>query len=413
MLLNHVFKNIDEAIDYILVEESTVIDNDKEKLYPFLNYIESNRLIDSFKNPLLGFFNLAPTDKFVMTRLTNERYSLKPNLKKSRFLYRGQNEYHDPCIPSLFRNLSQTYFIEESMLCQELYLLILSHPLVQLMDIGIQHKGETYRFAVNPYGLAQHYYNKTKELDLTKDIDVASFFAVTTNNWETDSYSPILDESSEGVLYYYKLDIERDFKIGHPVTGEPLLTTIGLQIFPRSERQQGFLYELEKGDNFNNNPQVTIVRFQQNAKCSQRIFDKFQGGKILFPDDILMQHWKKENKDKKLLSERTLEFNHRNNPKVPKEMLRSMMADKGYSFEDYIPSFTKVELNEYYKSAISIWENFCSKIYIPGDKDDSFKKTLLNAPYNKEYEWAFNPNSSNRKDLREGYLLHEIIDFIS
>lgn len=413
MLVDHIFRNIDEAIDFIIVEETETLRTERQKNPFALQIAEHLPFFDSFNNPYLGFFNSAPVDKFIMTRLSNNRYALKPNLRNSRFLFRGQNKYYPQCTPSLFRCPDQSYFIEECILAQEMYLLILSHPLVQLMDVGIQYKGKTYRFAVNPYGLAQHYYNKTKELDLTRDIDVASFFAVTTYDWKTDTYSPVTDESKEGVLYYYKLNVENDFKNRHPITKEPLLTTIGLQIFPRSEHQKGFLYALQQGEDFNNNPQVTAVRFHQKADVSQRIFDIFQGGNILFPNDILASHWKKENKDKKRLSERALKLNHRYNLNVPIEDLRSIMINKGYSFEDYIPHFTKDELNDYYKSAIPIWNEFCSKIYIPGDKDGDFMKTLRNAPFSKEYEWAFNPNISYKKDLSKGFLLHEIIDLIS
>lgn len=47
-----------------------------------------------------------------------------------------------------------------------------------------------------------------------------------------------------GILYYYSLDIDTDFK-------EVPLTTIGLQVFPRSGKQYGFLYRLTKEQNFN------------------------------------------------------------------------------------------------------------------------------------------------------------------
>lgn len=416
MLLDHVFRNIDEAIDYILVEEIEEFRKDwRRHVYP-LQTSDFRQLIDidSFDNSYSGYFNNAPLDKFIMTRLSNGRYALKPNLKKSKFLYRGQNGYYDPCTPSLFRNPDQSYYIEECMLGQELYLLILSHPLVQLLDLGIQYKGKTYRFAVNPTGLMQHYYNKTRQIDLTRDINIAAFFAVTDYNWEADMYSPVLDENREGVLYYYNLDIECDFKADKTGIPIPRLTTVGLQVFPRSERQQGFIYDVHRGENFNNHPRLTAVKFRHNAHISQRIFESYEHGKYLFPDDILMKHWRRENKDRKLLSEISLEYNHRENPNKSKDQLRSMMEEKGYQFKKNKPHFNEEEIKDYYLSIKDgFWEEFCSKIYIPEDKDGSFMETLLNAPNNPDYMWAFRPDIPHKVDCAKGYLLRKDRQFFS
>lgn len=60
----------------------------------------------------------------------------------------------------------------------------------------------------------------------------------------TDSYSPIIDENHKvGVLYYYAIDYFKDFK---PQLNGEQLSTIGLQVFPRSGEQKGFLYQCNK-----------------------------------------------------------------------------------------------------------------------------------------------------------------------
>ena len=85
MLLDHIFRNIDEAIDYILVEEVEAFRKDcRRHDYPFQTSDFRQIIdIDSFDNSYSGYFNNAPLDKFIMTRLSNGRYALKPNLKKS------------------------------------------------------------------------------------------------------------------------------------------------------------------------------------------------------------------------------------------------------------------------------------------------------------------------------------------
>ena len=47
---------------------------------------------------------------------------------------------------------------------QEMMLLMLSHPMVQLLDMGVEINGELMRFEMNLFGLTQHYYNKTRFL---------------------------------------------------------------------------------------------------------------------------------------------------------------------------------------------------------------------------------------------------------
>ena len=44
-----------------------------------------------------------------------------------------------------------------------MFYLILSHPLVQLLDLGVVLNGELVRFEMNLYGLIQHYYNPLAE----------------------------------------------------------------------------------------------------------------------------------------------------------------------------------------------------------------------------------------------------------
>ena len=71
---------------------------------------------------------------------------------------------------------------------------------------------------------------------------------------------------------------------------EELLSTIGLQVFPRSGRQRGFIYQCTMDTNFNNLSQVKAVRFKHNAKIAQTIHASMNGGEKLFPRDVLQAH---------------------------------------------------------------------------------------------------------------------------
>ena len=205
-----VFENIYEARDYILSIETDTLSKNMHRNsapavfrtpsfnVPYEEYIKSAYIpINSLDYPLSAYYNDADDSKFIMTKLRSGRYSLKPNLKNRNFLFRGESEFHPLCKPNLFRNPRKMYFLDSMIYGDEMVRVILSNPLVQLLDLGVKLDGSVYRFEMNLYGLLQHYYNKSSLLDLTSDIDVALFFATQKYDWESDKYTPIIDENHE------------------------------------------------------------------------------------------------------------------------------------------------------------------------------------------------------------------------
>lgn len=408
----YIFENIDQALKYVLETEQKTLAADiyrqkalEIRLFPDLTTPPIP--VDSLEYPLSAWFNDVDNDKFVMTRLMSGRYSLKPNLRNRKFLFRGESEFHNPCKPNLFRKPKQKRFTAELARGQEMMLLMLSHPLVQLLDIGVELDGNVYRFEMNLFGLTQHYYNKTTLIDLTSDPMVAAFFATTKHDDKTDTYSPIVDENHEpGVLYYYNLDINTDF--GKPAgTQQSKLSTIGLQVFPRSGRQKGFLYDMRNTENFNEVAQLNAVKFRHNSSIARRICSQFHNGKDLFPDDILMKHWKNVGWNCKVLSSRTVKMNHLFNPKMTLEEVDAEIRSLGFDIKDYIPSFTNEELEEYYDAVKNknFWNDFCNQIHIPGDKLGNMMKELLDLPSNPKYRWAFERDNNHVTDYNNGFVL--------
>lgn len=398
-----VFDNIYEAKDYILrLEQSELSAELRWKAIPSIYQSPEN-----LWHPTDVYLNEADEDKFIMKRLQSGRYSLSPNLKSRKFLFRGETEFHDPCKPSLFRDAKKTYFLDQLIYGHEMFRLILSHPLVQLLDMGVLLNKHLVRFEMNLYGLTQHYYNKTSLLDLTSDIDVALFFATHRYNWERDSYSPLIDESHEpGVLYYYDLNWKTDFLF------TSRLSTIGLQVFPRSGRQKGFLYACGSDVNFNHLRQVHAVRFKHNAEIAQEISDKMrEEGRQLFPHDILENHWSQRHPlrmQEKRVSYDAVRINEIFNKEESFESLRMKLEnDYGIEVADYKPVLTSDELHQYYEDVRSdnLWKKFCDQIYIRADKDGKMMADLRNVPNHPRYEWAFKEDAPSQLDYDQGYLL--------
>lgn len=426
----YIFENIDEALKYVLDLEKKALASDPYRQkpatimrqipgmfsQPCTDEIIKNAVVsvDSLDYPLSAWFNDTSDDKFVMTRLYSGRYSLKPNLRHRKYLFRGESEFHNPCKPNLSRNPKQKRFTKELMKGQEMMLLMMSHPLVQLLDSGIVLNGDLCRFEMNLFGLTQHYYNKTSFLDLTSDPMVAAFFSTTKYDWDTDVYLPIEEKDSEiGVLYYYNLDINQDFGVRMDGKKSPL-STIGLQVFPRSGRQKGFLYDLRTDENFNDVAQVQAVRFYQRADVSRRIWSAFDEGRALFPEDILMKHWRRENADHSVVSNRTIRLNQKFNSDMTLAQVEEEARSLGLEIKDYVPRFTDAEQDEYFAAVQKedYWEKFCSQIHIPGDKDGKMMNDLLSLTTDARYRWAFERDESHVTEYEKGYLLRAYRNFL-
>ena len=406
-----IFDNIDQALMYVLDIEKKSLVADSHRTIPPVTirpYLDMCPIpVDSLDYPLGAWFNNETDDKFVMTRLMSGRYSLKPNLRNRKYLFRGETTFHNPCKPNIFRKLGQKRFTAELARGQELMLLMLSHPLVQLLDLGIELGGNVYRFEMNLFGLTQHYYNKTSLIDLTSDPMVAAFFATTKYEDKTDTYSAIDDENQEpGVLYYYILDINEDFGFQKNGQKSPL-STIGLQVFPRSGRQKGFLYDMRPTENFNEVTRLNAVKFRHDSSIARRICSQFHDGKDLFPDDILMKHWKKVGWNSNVLSSRTVKMNQLFNPKMTLAEVDAEIRSLGFEIQDYLPSFTYEELDDFYEAVKNkgLWKDFCNQIHIPGDKQGNMMKELLDLPSNPKYRWAFERDDNHVTDYNHGFVL--------
>ncbi|MBQ0127343.1 MAG: FRG domain-containing protein [Bacteroidales bacterium] len=377
-----VFDNYDQALDFVLSKEQEKMANDPMfQTEPMLLVPHDPKRPPLKLGPHVSYWNHAKEDDFVLTRLQSGRYSLKPNLRGRKFLFRGQTAFYDNCTPILFRKEKPRY-TADLIHGQEMMLLTLSHPMVRLLDSKINLLGYDFTFEMNLYGLNQHYYNKTNLLDLSSDTNVAGFFATNEHNPNDDTYKPVTDDSKIGVLYYYDVDTNNGFVFYG-------LSTIGLQVFPRSGCQKGFLKSIAKGMNFNDDPRVKWVFFKHNAQISERYSQMFNQGRSLFPDDILATHWK--NRDDGIISDRTILLNMiMNDHKESKSKVTKELSERGLSIRKYIPSFTQDELHQYYQDIKNgYWQNWCERIYFEGDRNDAFKNALKSVVDDPQYGWAF------------------------
>lgn len=400
------FANVDEAAAYILKIEKERLDTDQ-----YRQTIAKEQFYFDFEH---GFFRIpwasanvsyyplkgATYPCFVINQLSQRpghyhempRFSIKPSLAHNKFLFRGQSKFYSRCVPSMFRkeeNVARHQYVEDVIQINELEVLLRQHPLVKLFEQGFYLLHEFFRFRVEYTGLSQHYYNHTPMLDLTSDMDVAKFFAVTWFNMDEDRYEKYTGNEL-GVLYYYDLAPDAfTWRDGR----DYFVETIGKQPFMRSGNQSGFLIRLGEKMNFNTLPEVRYVFFQHDPAITNRIFAESENGDKYMPQEMLRTHWYKHMSDertRKEISTEALKLNFENNPGMTHSSIVKQLRSKGFHIsKKNTPSFSKEELDLYYAGALDFWKEFCSNIHIYSPEGTLLRKHLLNLPNDPRYRWAF------------------------
>lgn len=378
---------LQEVVDQILTEEAQIVKLDS----PPIAIIEPSP--SAIHKPFAEYFNDYDDKKLIAVRLSSrdpqrpEKFAFKPNLKNRAFLFRGQSGFYDPSTPSLLRK-KKGRFVVENIFYEEFVLALKDHPLIRLFWDGIELCGHRYFFEVTYYGLAQHYGFKTRVMDLTSDLDVAKFFAVTDYNEKTDTYSPVIDESRYGVFYYWD-------NVRNPYAFQPLfggnLSSIGLQVFPRSGRQKGFLFSMYRGQNFNDIPFVKYKLFRHDAAISKQIYKMARRGKLYFPEDELSSLAQRI-RCSKILSGKAFSKNLESNPKDDKNANYNDCKASGIDidyFKEHI-TFNDIEKDMFRKKIKKgFWMEFCNQIVFPNDKEGVIMNEFMNLPNNPAYKKYF------------------------
>jgi len=202
-------------------------------------------------------------------------------------LFRGQVGWFNPCLSSMYRqNPSAIEILISKIKVAEFESLLKIHPQVQ-QDIENGYK-------VDFIGIAQHYGFRTEYLDITNSFPVAAFFATNEFNENEDSFHPISDSSKIGVLYFFNPTLLMSLKSIYDIY------PIGFQPFRRPAEQRAFYIHLKNNIDLNQITGVFPFKFFQKKEISERLYDIMEGGKILFPYDIISVKAKEIIKDRKL-----------------------------------------------------------------------------------------------------------------
>lgn len=342
-------------------------------------------------NPWGAYANKGTNEDFIVSRLDSGRFALKPNLKFRPFLYRGQNTLYPQIISGFYRCSKEEKLIA-NLKVAEFILLLRTHPLFRMFDAGINLDGynKTIFLEMNYYGLAQHYGFNTGLLDFSSDIEVSAFFSA--SKWlAPNKYCRFDDPKIQyGVIYHYSI---------HPLSTFVYegFSSIGLQVFPRSGLQKGFLQDSGKM-NINVNPRIVAIPFRHDVIEDQKIIDRWKGGQLLFTadelspiSDLIL--------DSKEISLSAFAYNLYINPQDNEAINREMCLNQGYTVNPRLRYvFTEKNLEMYFdKIRNGWWEDFCNRIYWGNSKRAvSLKQQMIELPRNMYYRQYFHKESYRR-----------------
>lgn len=139
---------------------------------------------------------------------------------------------------------------------------------------------DDYHFNINLDALAQHYGFKTSYLDLTQSRSVAEFFTYTDYDIEKKEFFPITDfKDGEYKPIIYEIKITDLYKLNPDA-----FKVIGFQPLARPIQQIAFGIDTAM---FNEDlkSHFTKIEMTPDSEGAKYIFEKFDGGKILFPKE--------------------------------------------------------------------------------------------------------------------------------
>lgn len=214
-------------------------------------------------------------------------------------------------------------------------------------------EGEGYKFCFDFEAIAQHYEFPTNYLDITTKREVAEFFAYTH---KVDGKLVPLEKFNgiQPCLYSsFGSNLENPYN--------PDIRIVGFQVLPRPLQQQAMAVNLT-------NPQVNYKKkmFCEELPCDKKrafdIYDKFEGGKLLMPDDWAGQAAdmiRSRYDNEKLIHNVVFERYCKEFKQNPKDILKRL-NNKGFRLNDkhlLITDDTKSEMQRDLDENIIPWIN--------------------------------------------------------
>lgn len=285
-----------------------------------------SRYQDILDNMEMGTYFLPPPNKFEKVKDNKGNYILLPTTIDNSFLYRGQTEFFEECLPTLYRkkDISDEEIFIERIRCCEFEVYLKQYPQIEIF--------EKNKYNIDYLGLSQHYGLKTNVIDLTNSLDVALFFAMCNMSEDGKAFSP-QREDKEYIGYIYAVRTKeynnRTNKIKNFFDGR--VKAIGMQPFYRPGNQRGFGMHLERGEAMTG----LLYSFSYTKLDSENIYNTFKNGDILWHEDNISRV-AREIKSTKTFSFKALNLafkRYYKNPCKKQIAMKERLVQMGYTFQ--------------------------------------------------------------------------------
>ena len=238
--------------------------------------------------------------------------------------YRGENQVYKESIPSLNRTLNLYETNQE----RELYRMVSDMRIAEFSFLlqKFKHVKEWNYGDILYEVIVQHCGLQTGWLDITSDFNVALFFATCFFDYKEKRWKPLtkiqteIDENHKyGIIFHMPSNrmgirwcqeqdkfstvsskvIETDGNgnptkyeiLEHPRAGLPenIAYPIGFQPFMRCHMQNGYGIYMRNNQPLQEDILFEKLRFKHEEQLSKRIFEKMQGGELIYPHEGLKE----------------------------------------------------------------------------------------------------------------------------
>lgn len=326
--------------------------------------------------------------KFPVIRLASGKYSIKPNITRQNFLYRGESNYYPESKSRFGRGWTHAKGIIANVQVDELYwALRTTHPLYQMLANGVEVSDNEVIRIENPMAIATVYGLTTTQQHLTSDLDVALFYATTDYNVVDDTYvlhRIVADDDNTKVGCIYL------FNIAMPMGQIPMLTTAGYLPFSRMKEQRTFLFNLGRDIDFTSIPLNRRLFFRHCDESDRRFSQLFNSGASLNPTDEVSALAKRILSSNSI-SERAFKANLRNNPTEQESKNLKELTDLGINISAEGFAFSSDDLASYYQRIEDgFWADFCSCLDFSTFKDpEEVMAVFTDLPNNPNFQKYF------------------------
>lgn len=218
--------------------------------------------------------------------------------------YRGENKIHKESTPTLCRRLND--FPSENK--KRLYRFVADMRIGEFKSLLNKFNYvQNWNYCDILYDiLAQHYGLETDWLDITSDFRTALFFA--TCFWDNNEkkWRPLTKERTEtdeyhkyGIIFHIPKNrmlfregmacqlFMKGEKFYSEASPNDVIYPIGFQPFMRCHMQYGYAMYMRKPHPLQNDQGFEKLRFRHDEELSKWVYEKMQGGKLIYPHEGL------------------------------------------------------------------------------------------------------------------------------